>query len=77
MLLGGGVVANRRLRETALAQAAAAGVAVRIPPLDLCTDNGAMIALVGALRLAYGAKPGDYAFGVRPRWELASVEPPR
>src|SRR5690606_10154748 len=44
LLLGGGVIANRRLRDVALERAAAAGVTVRIPPLSLCTDNGAMIA---------------------------------
>src|SRR5206468_8644357 len=48
LLLGGGVVANRRLRDVATARAAAAGVRLRIPPFDLCTDNGAMIAGLGA-----------------------------
>ncbi len=46
---------------------------VFFPDLAFCTDNGAMIALVGALRLATGAPRGDYAFSVRPRWELASL----
>ena len=48
LLLGGGVVANARLRELAEERCAAAGVALRIPPLSLCTDNGAMIAALGA-----------------------------
>ncbi|MGN6741681.1 MAG: tRNA (adenosine(37)-N6)-threonylcarbamoyltransferase complex transferase subunit TsaD [Amnibacterium sp.] len=64
LLLGGGVVANRRLRDVALERAAAAGVAVRIPPLDLCTDNGAMIAGLAALRVAAGHGPSDLGFGV-------------
>ncbi|HEY8318713.1 MAG TPA: tRNA (adenosine(37)-N6)-threonylcarbamoyltransferase complex transferase subunit TsaD [Amnibacterium sp.] len=64
LLLGGGVVANRRLREVALARAEAAGVTVRIPPLELCTDNGAMIAGLAAMRIAAGHGPSGLAFGV-------------
>jgi len=64
LLLGGGVVANRRLREVAAARAAAAGVALRIPPLDLCTDNGAMIAGLGARLVEAGAAPSPAGFGV-------------
>jgi N6-L-threonylcarbamoyladenine synthase len=64
LLLGGGVVANRRLRDVALERAAAAGVAVRIPPLDLCTDNGAMIAGLAAMRIAAGHAPSGLTFGV-------------
>ncbi|KAA9084069.1 tRNA (adenosine(37)-N6)-threonylcarbamoyltransferase complex transferase subunit TsaD [Microbacterium radiodurans] len=63
LLLGGGVIANRRLREVALERAAAAGVAVRIPPLSLCTDNGAMIAALAAELIASGAAPSRLAFG--------------
>jgi N6-L-threonylcarbamoyladenine synthase len=48
---------------------------VFFPDLAFCTDNGAMIALAGALRLAHPA-PADYAFSVRPRWELASLDAP-
>ena len=44
------------------------------PDPAFCTDNGAMIALAGALRLA-STRPGDGAFTVRPRWELASLAP--
>ena len=63
LLLGGGVVANARLRAVAAERAAAAGVALRIPPLDLCTDNGAMIAAIGAerMRAGYPASPLDFA----------------
>lgn len=63
LLLGGGVIANRRLREVALARAADAGVAVRIPPLSLCTDNGAMIAALAAELIAHGRAPSHLAFG--------------
>jgi N6-L-threonylcarbamoyladenine synthase len=63
LLLGGGVIANRRLREVALARAAEAGVAVRIPPLSLCTDNGAMIAALASELIASGRPPSRLAFG--------------
>ncbi|GAA3032758.1 tRNA (adenosine(37)-N6)-threonylcarbamoyltransferase complex transferase subunit TsaD [Microbacterium dextranolyticum] len=63
LLLGGGVIANRRLREVALARAEAAGVAVRIPPLSLCTDNGAMIAALAAQLIMSGRRPSTLAFG--------------
>ena len=63
LLLGGGVIANRRLREVALARAAEAGVTMRIPPLSLCTDNGAMIAGLAAELIASGRRPSTLAFG--------------
>ena len=63
LLLGGGVIANRRLREVALARAAVAGVAVRIPPLSLCTDNGAMIAALAAELITAGRRPSNLSFG--------------
>ncbi|MEQ6897174.1 tRNA (adenosine(37)-N6)-threonylcarbamoyltransferase complex transferase subunit TsaD [Microbacterium sp. KR10-403] len=63
LLLGGGVIANRRLRDVALARAEQAGVTVRIPPLSLCTDNGAMIAALAAQLIASGREPSTLAFG--------------
>ena len=63
LLLGGGVIANRRLREVALRRAEAVGVTVRIPPLSLCTDNGAMIAALAAELIASGRRPSTLAFG--------------
>ena len=54
VLLGGGVVANTRLRERMERAGAETSIRVRFPELSLCTDNGAMIAVVGASRLARG-----------------------
>ena len=56
VLLGGGVVANTRLRERISLDGAEAGLRVLFPSLDLCTDNAAMIATVGAARLARGER---------------------
>jgi len=63
LLLGGGVIANKRLRDVAIERAAAAGVTVRIPPLSLCTDNGAMIAALAADLISSGRRPSTLAFG--------------
>ncbi len=57
LVLGGGVAANSRLRVLAEARGAAAGVAVRVPRPGLCTDNGAMVAALGAELLARGCAP--------------------
>jgi N6-L-threonylcarbamoyladenine synthase len=54
VLLGGGVVANTRLRERMTSDGEAAGLRVLYPPMALCTDNAAMIACVGAARAARG-----------------------
>ncbi|WBU37716.1 tRNA (adenosine(37)-N6)-threonylcarbamoyltransferase complex transferase subunit TsaD [Homoserinibacter sp. YIM 151385] len=63
LLLGGGVVANARLRELARERADAAGIELRIPPLSLCTDNGAMIAALGARLVMGGHAPSTLDFG--------------
>ena len=72
LVVAGGVGANRELRARLTKAVARRGGEVFFPALAFCTDNGAMIALVGALRLA-NAERGDYEFSVRPRWELASL----
>jgi N6-L-threonylcarbamoyladenine synthase len=72
LVVAGGVGANRQLRERLRSAAPALGYRVYYPEPELCTDNGAMIALAGALRLAHGAT-GPASFGVRPRWALEDV----
>ena len=57
LLLGGGVAANSRLRALALERCAAAGVVLRVPRPGLCTDNGAMVAALGARLVAAGVAP--------------------
>jgi N6-L-threonylcarbamoyladenine synthase len=63
------------LRARLVAATKARGGDVYFPDIALCTDNGAMIALVGALRLP-SAREDDFAFSVKPRWDLASLAAP-
>jgi N6-L-threonylcarbamoyladenine synthase len=74
LLLGGGVVANARLRELATERCAAAGIELRIPPLDLCTDNGAMIAALGAQLMQAGHAPSTLAFGADSTLPVTSIQ---
>ncbi len=74
LVVAGGVGANRQLRAALDESARKRGYDVFYPEPELCTDNGAMIALAAALRLAAGAVPGGaHAFTVRPRWDLAAA----
>jgi N6-L-threonylcarbamoyladenine synthase len=57
LLIGGGVAANSRLRAMATERAEARGVRVRVPRPGLCTDNGAMVAALGAELVARGRPP--------------------
>jgi N6-L-threonylcarbamoyladenine synthase len=72
LVVAGGVGANRELRRQLNSACAARGVRVHYPELHLCTDNGAMIALAGAMRLQAGLQPATraWSFDVRPRWPL-------
>jgi len=73
-LFAGGVGANRLLREQLTAAAGRLGCTVFYPPFEFCTDNGAMIAFAGALRLQQeNRRPTASGFTVRPRWDLASL----
>ncbi|GAA1104567.1 tRNA (adenosine(37)-N6)-threonylcarbamoyltransferase complex transferase subunit TsaD [Nesterenkonia jeotgali] len=59
LLLGGGVAANKRLRELLAQRCAEAGIELQIPPVSLCTDNGAMVAALGAQLVAAGTAPSS------------------
>jgi N6-L-threonylcarbamoyladenine synthase len=80
LVVAGGVGANRLLRDTLTSRALQSGYTVYYPDLEFCTDNGAMIAFAGALRLQRGvdsnANAEKLAFTVKPRWDLAELTPP-
>jgi len=74
LLLGGGVVANARVRELAAERCAAAGIELRVPPLSLCTDNGAMIAALGAQLVAAGRAPSTLDFGADSTLPVTTIQ---
>jgi N6-L-threonylcarbamoyladenine synthase len=74
LVVAGGVGANRQLREKLDGEAKRKRFRVYYPELEFCTDNGAMIALAGTLRLTAGSPPKPAGhFAVRPRWPLADL----
>jgi N6-L-threonylcarbamoyladenine synthase len=76
LVVSGGVSANSQLRAHLASELARVGAQVHFPPLELCTDNGAMIALAGWASLERGAKPASVpSIQVRPRWPLESLTP--
>jgi N6-L-threonylcarbamoyladenine synthase len=75
LVVAGGVGANRQLRGQLDAAAGKNGFRVFYPDLEFCTDNGAMIAFAGALRLKEQDAPRDYRFDVKPRWDLQKINP--
>jgi N6-L-threonylcarbamoyladenine synthase len=76
LVMAGGVSANVRLRAVLEEKLAKDGSEVFYPALRLCTDNGAMIAYAGALRLAAGEVDGPDA-EVRPRWPMTELAVPQ
>jgi N6-L-threonylcarbamoyladenine synthase len=73
LVVAGGVGANQQLRAQLGQAAGKRNVRVHYPELHLCTDNGAMIAMAAAMRLAAGVEAASktYAFDVKPRWPLS------
>jgi N6-L-threonylcarbamoyladenine synthase len=71
LVIGGGVAANSRLRALAAERCAAAGIRLRVPRPGLCTDNGAMVAALGALLVDRGADPSPLDLPADPSLALA------
>jgi N6-L-threonylcarbamoyladenine synthase len=69
LVVAGGVGANRRLRERLAGAASECGAELYFPRSEFCTDNGAMIALAGCMRLAAGARDA-LTVNARANWEL-------
>jgi N6-L-threonylcarbamoyladenine synthase len=76
LVIAGGVGANTQLRKALNEAAVKKRFEVFYPDLALCTDNGAMIALAGALRIARYPQAAhfDYGFNVKPRWPLDAMD---
>lgn len=74
LLLGGGVIANKRLRELATERCEANGIELRIPAFSLCTDNGAMIAALGAQLIMAGRAPSELSFGADSTLPVSKVQ---
>ena len=74
LVLAGGVGANLQLRAALNDKAKHNGFEVHYPPLELCTDNGVMIAFAGALRMIEknNGSTTSGAFDIKPRWDLQS-----
>lgn len=75
LVVAGGVSANLRLRDSLQEMAAATDARVFYPRLEFCTDNGAMIAFAGCLRLQAGERE-ETMRRPRPRWPLSELQPP-
>jgi N6-L-threonylcarbamoyladenine synthase len=75
LVVAGGVGANRRLRARMLEMGERQGVRVVYPRAEFCTDNAAMIALLGQLRLAAGERD-DFSIRARARWPMTDLVPP-
>ena len=73
LVIGGGVAANSRLRALAAERCEAAGIRLRVPRPGLCTDNGAMVAALGAELVARGAKPSPLDVGADSALPVTSV----
>lgn len=74
LVVAGGVGANTQLRTRLTSEVAGIGGQIFFPPPALCTDNGAMIALAGLLRLQRGVTASSRSFDVHPRWPLAELK---
>jgi N6-L-threonylcarbamoyladenine synthase len=71
LVIGGGVAANSRLRALAEERCAAAGIRLRVPRPKLCTDNGAMVAALGAQLVERGVEPSPLDVAADPSLAIA------
>ena len=77
LVVSGGVGANTRLRERLNAATKKKLCKVSYPRLEFCTDNGAMIAFAGAMRLkSMQSRQENYSFSIKPRWDLSELQKP-
>ena len=76
LLIGGGVAANGRLRALLAERAAANKITLRTPRPALCTDNGAMIAALGAEVVRRGLKPSSLDIGADPGLPVSTITVP-
>lgn len=74
LVIAGGVGANKQLRDGLNSLSQQHAFLVFYPPLEFCTDNGAMIAFAGAQRLSEARPAGNFA--IKPRWALTELQPP-
>ncbi|WP_297325989.1 tRNA (adenosine(37)-N6)-threonylcarbamoyltransferase complex transferase subunit TsaD [Nitrosomonas sp.] len=77
LVVAGGVGANAQLRQNLSNKAASNGATVFYPELEFCTDNGAMIAFAGAMRLQatpHKIRQPANSFTVKARWNLETLE---
>ncbi|GAA3018709.1 tRNA (adenosine(37)-N6)-threonylcarbamoyltransferase complex transferase subunit TsaD [Actinokineospora globicatena] len=73
LVISGGVAANSRLKELAADRCTAAGITLRVPRPRLCTDNGAMIAALGAHLVAAGVKPSSLDLPTNPALPVSTI----
>ena len=73
LVIAGGVAANSRLRELAKQRCEMSKIKLSIPPIALCTDNGAMVAALGSLAITQGVKPSQMGIGADSAASIAQV----
>ncbi len=73
LIIAGGVAANSRLRELAKQRCEKAKIHLSIPPVGLCTDNGAMVAALGSLAITEGVKPSEIGVAADSAASIAQV----
>lgn len=73
LVIAGGVAANSRLRQLAITRCEAAKIELSIPPANLCTDNGAMVAALGSLAINEGLAPSQLGISADSAAEISRI----